>query len=361
MGNAERQPAVALVTPLPIRVYPCPSVVKISPPDFPAVNPDKAGRKKLELRAEESFREAAAWRGVGAGYRELGFSFEWHDFTSPKPLDWAASFHPGSLELCLNLEGTGRIQCGERVTELPPRSFSFYFQGEPPLLASRRAGEAHRFITVEFAPVFLRRHFAEQEAMLHENVRAVARGEARGAFVQMPGRLTTSLVQIVDSLRHCPVFTPAQGLWFRCKAIEAAAHVFFRPPDGDFFCTRAQRASRERVEKAREIIRQRLAEMPSLEELARLVGCSPFYLSRQFSQETGMTIQKFVRLVRMERAAELLRTGQCNVTEAALEVGYNSLSHFSSVFHETFGCCPGLFPLKTPAQSGAQTAEFARS
>ena len=330
---------------------------------------DKPSRQKIELRAEESFGEAEAWRGIGAGwrplfgsYRELGFSFEWHDFTSPKPLDWAASFHPGSLELCLNLEGTGRIVSEEGTTELPPRACSFYFQGEPTLSASRRAGETHRFITVEFAPEFLRKHFAEQEAMLHDRVRAVAQGEAHASFVQPPGRLTTSLVQLVDSLRHCPVFTPAQGVWFRCKAIEAAAHVFFRPPGGEFFCTRAQRASRERVEKAREIIRQRLADMPSLEELAKLVGCSPFYLSRQFAQETRMTMQKFVRQIRMERAAELLRTGQCNVTEAALEVGYNSLSHFSSVFHETFGCCPGLFPLKTPAQGGgARTAESARS
>ncbi|MCI0541633.1 MAG: helix-turn-helix transcriptional regulator, partial [Verrucomicrobiales bacterium] len=88
----------------------------------------------------------------------------------------------------------------------------------------------------------------------------------------------------------------------------------------------------------------------SLDELGRLVGCSPFYLSRLFSQEAGLTIQQYVRQGRMERAAELLRTGQCNVTEAALEVGYNSLSHFSSAFHATFGCCPGLYPLKTETQ-----------
>jgi AraC-like DNA-binding protein len=31
-------------------------------------------------------------------------------------------------------------------------------------------------------------------------------------------------------------------------------------------------------------------------------------------------------------------------------VGYNSLSHFSQAFHETFGCCPGLYPLATPSQ-----------
>jgi len=33
-----------------------------------------------------------------------------------------------------------------------------------------------------------------------------------------------------------------------------------------------------------------------------------------------------------------------------MEVGYNSLSHFSAAFHETFGCCPGLYPLQMPAQ-----------
>jgi AraC-like DNA-binding protein len=47
----------------------------------------------------------------------------------------------------------------------------------------------------------------------------------------------------------------------------------------------------------------------------------------------------------MERAAELLRSGKFNVTEAALEVGYSSMSHFSQAFCQTMGCCPNLYPL----------------
>jgi AraC-like DNA-binding protein len=47
----------------------------------------------------------------------------------------------------------------------------------------------------------------------------------------------------------------------------------------------------------------------------------------------------------MERAAELLRMGHHNVTEAATEVGYSSLSHFSKAFCETIGCCPVLYPM----------------
>jgi AraC-like DNA-binding protein len=161
------------------------------------------------------------------------------------------------------------------------------------------------------------------------------------------------LHQLVESLRNCPVFNPAKEMWFRSKALEIAAHLFFRPASGELLCTRTQRLARERVEKAKLILRERMQEPPSLEELAQMVNCSPFYLSRQFAQEGGLTMQQFLRQIRMERAAELLRTGECNVTEAALEVGYNSLSHFSSTFHETFGCCPGLYPLRTEAQRKA--------
>lgn len=76
------------------------------------------------------------------------------------------------------------------------------------------------------------------------------------------------------------------------------------------------------MELTRAILKESTRNPPSLEELGRQVGCSPFYLSRQFSAETGLTIQQYLRQIRLEHAAELLRTGQCNVTESALEVGY---------------------------------------
>ena len=66
---------------------------------------------------------------------------------------------------------------------------------------------------------------------------------------------------------------------------------------------------------------------------------------RNFSREVGLTIPQFLRNLRMERAAELLRSGRYNVTEAAMEVGYASLSHFSKAFCETIGCCPALYPM----------------
>ncbi len=303
------------------------------------------------------FTEAPAWNPVGPGwrplfgrFRELGFSFEWHEFTTAEELNWSRSFHPGSVELCINLDGTGAVSDGQQSVKLRARALTFYFQGDPPLIASREPNQLHRFITLEFSPEFLRENCAAQADNLHPIVRAVVRQEARTARVASPEPINAYLLQVVESLRHCPVFKPAQELWFRSKALEVAAQLFFRPPDGELLCRRAQRAARERVERVRGILKAEIHNPPSLEDLGRLVGCSPYYLSRQFSAETGITMQQYVRQIRLERAAELLRSGKCNVTEAALEVGYNSLSHFTSAFREAFGCCPGLYPMKLPRQ-----------
>lgn len=266
-------------------------------------------------------------------------------------LDWSRSFHPGGLELCLNLDGNAQIVSPEQTVELPPRTHTFYFHGQPPLRATRRAGEHHRFITVELAAEFVRAQFDSLAGQMHPLVRAVALEQAQISSVAAVERMGTTQLQLMQSLRHCPVFQPAQEMWFRCKALELATHLFFQPASGEeMFCTRAQRLARERVQRTQEVLRAELVNPPTLEDLGKKVGCSPFYLSRLFSQEAGMTIQQFIRQVRMERAAELLRTGKCNVTEAAFAVGYNSLSHFSTTFHETYGCCPGLYPVKTSAQ-----------
>ena len=115
-------------------------------------------------------------------------------------------------------------------------------------------------------------------------------------------------------------------------------------------CTRAQRLAAERVARVKAILLENLAETPSLEELGRRVACSHFYLSRTSTRESGLARSQWLRRARLERAADLLRTRKCNVSEAGLEVGYSSLSHFSHAFHEMFRCCPGLYPLRTPSR-----------
>ncbi len=304
------------------------------------------------------FTEAGAWGGVGGGWQPLfgsfrgaGYSIEWHDFFARREFDWAASFHPDCVELCLNLDGHGFVAGPGARAEFAPKTAGFYHRKDKPLTAKREAGEQHQFLTVEYSCPFLAKHFAGLKATAHPIVGAAIKNcpceHATGATV----RLSADQQQLIALLRRPPVFAAAQPLWYQCKALELAVTFLLQPPpEQELFCTRQQRLARERVEQVILLLKQNLAEPPALEELGRKIGCSHFYLSRIFSAQTGQTITQYLRQLRMEMAAELLRSGELNVTEAALEVGYNSLSHFSAAFHEMFGCCPGLYPLKTPTQ-----------
>lgn len=323
-----------------------------------SIHPNTAPTSRRANAGGVEFSEAGAWRDVGAGwqplfgsFRGVGYSIEWHDFLAKREFDWAASFHPGCVELCLNLEGHGFVEGRGGKTEFSPNTVGFYHRTDEPLTARRAAGEQHQFLTVEYSCPFLAKHLAEATATLHPLVRTAVEGKPKQLVSGATQRLTAAQQQLIATLRQPPVYAAAQAVWYQCKALELAVTFLVQPPpEEEMFCTRQQRLAQERVEQVIFLLKQNLAEPPTLEELGRKIGCSHFYLSRIFSGQTGQTITQHLRQLRMEMAAELLRAGEHNVTEVAMEVGYNSLSHFSAAFHATFGCCFGLYPLKTPTQ-----------
>ncbi|HEU5395853.1 MAG TPA: AraC family transcriptional regulator [Verrucomicrobiae bacterium] len=304
------------------------------------------------------FSEEPAWRQFAGGWRPLhgsvrdtGASFEWHDFKTQREFDWGNSFHPGCVEVCLNLEGEGVLTLAGANTAVTPFTAAFYRRCAEPLPATRAARQRHRFLTVEMSFDFLRRHLEGFAVSLHPLVREVVVDQAKESAVAPPTRLTARHQQLIASLREAPILALAQPVWYQAKALEVAAELFFiAPRQEELFCQRQKRLAADRVEKVVALLRENLASPPSLEDIGRAIGCSPFHLSRTFSAAMSRTIPQYLRQLRMERAAELLRSGKFNVTEAALEVGYSSLSHFSQAFHETFGCCPGLYPMRTPSQ-----------
>jgi AraC-like DNA-binding protein len=77
-----------------------------------------------------------------------------------------------------------------------------------------------------------------------------------------------------------------------------------------------------------------------LTSLAKKVGIAPHLLSRRVSQETGKPLQLHLRKFRIHRACEESSSGKKSISEMALDVGYNSLSHFAQAFRAEIGCSP---------------------
>lgn len=83
------------------------------------------------------------------------------------------------------------------------------------------------------------------------------------------------------------------------------------------------------------------AEKISLDQIAENMYLSPFYISKIFKSETGDTPIRFLIDIRLERAKELLESGEyASIQEVAAKVGYDDVYHFSKLFKKKYAVPP---------------------
>lgn len=78
----------------------------------------------------------------------------------------------------------------------------------------------------------------------------------------------------------------------------------------------------------------------SSEKLAELSGYTPYYLSRHFKQEVGMSPKEYFRKVKMDYAAYLLSATNDNISDISEALHYCSHTHFTEDFKLIYGCTP---------------------
>jgi AraC-like DNA-binding protein len=95
-----------------------------------------------------------------------------------------------------------------------------------------------------------------------------------------------------------------------------------------------------RLCRARDRLREIHEPSPSIAEIAREVGISPFHFIRQFEAVFGLTPHQFRIASRLDEARRLLAMGQHSVTDVCMEVGFSSLGSFSDLFTRRVGETP---------------------
>lgn len=84
----------------------------------------------------------------------------------------------------------------------------------------------------------------------------------------------------------------------------------------------------------------------SVEELSHELGMSRVHLYKKLLQITGKTPIEFIRIIRLKRAAQMLRESQQNVSEIAYQLGFNNPKYFSKYFKDEFGILPSVYQEK---------------
>ena len=95
-----------------------------------------------------------------------------------------------------------------------------------------------------------------------------------------------------------------------------------------------------KIRNAKEIIINKMADPPTLQELANEIGLNIKKLKEGFKQIYGDTVYSFLFDYKMEHARKLLESNQYNVNEVGIQVGYSTSSHFIAAFKKKFGTTP---------------------
>jgi AraC-like DNA-binding protein len=96
------------------------------------------------------------------------------------------------------------------------------------------------------------------------------------------------------------------------------------------------------VQAVRDLLPQRLADPPSLSELAMITGLSQFALLRAFRQETGMPPHAYLNQLRVRRARQLLDGGLAPADVAA-QTGFADQAHLTRHFKRVIGVPPAAY------------------
>lgn len=156
------------------------------------------------------------------------------------------------------------------------------------------------------------------------------------------GIISPSMAIVLNQLINYNLNQSIKSLYFKGKAYELLSLYFNRSEDADIEqCPfLVDETNVIKIKNAKDIIVSRMAEPPSLQELADEIGLSLKKLKEGFKQIYGDSVFSFLFDYKMEVARKLLEAGNDNVNEVGHKVGYSTSSHFIAAFKKKYGTTP---------------------
>lgn len=156
------------------------------------------------------------------------------------------------------------------------------------------------------------------------------------------GKISPSMAIVLNQLIHFNLNQSIKHIYFKGKTLELLSLYFNRNEEADIEqCPfLVDETNVIKIRKAKDIIISRMAEPPSLQELSDEIGLSLKKLKEGFKQIYGDTVFSFLLDYKMEVARKLLESGDHNVNEVGLKVGYSTSSHFIAAFKKKYGTTP---------------------
>lgn len=197
-----------------------------------------------------------------------------------------------------------------------------------------------RQISISVRPGYLMEQFLTSVVELPDQLRSFISDPCGTiSYYQLP--LTSEMFAAASKLMKNPfkgklalLYTEALVTEMLCTAIDGFCSL--PPAAGEAYTERTLKC----LQNARSILVQQFAPVPTIRELAKVVGMAETALTRGFKAVYGETVFDFSVRCRMQQALRLLREQHLSVDKVSEAVGYSHPTSFATAFRHHFGMRP---------------------
>lgn len=167
----------------------------------------------------------------------------------------------------------------------------------------------------------------------------------KGGMINAPRQvmLDAYFMMLVQDIRHCR-FNELATIFYREKKSKLMLEHFIRQ-------LLPQKKSRIKLtapdvillDYVKKYIKRNIKKPLTLKYLCQRFSISANFLAKGFQQQNSISVNHFIHLYRMERAAKLLVNQDMPLNSIALLTGYTSFKSFATAFRKYFNCSPLLF------------------
>lgn len=188
-------------------------------------------------------------------------------------------------------------------------------------------------ITIEKFHTF----FSQEAGLIH-----FLSGENMNKKCYRDKELNPTESMVLNQIFHYGLHSSLEKLYTKGKVYELISLYFNKADnDGAHNCPFLEdEVNVEKIQKAKQILIERMVEPPSLTELADLINLPLAHLKDGFKHIYGETVYAYLLNYKMEYARKLLATKKYNIAEVSFEVGYSTPSHFIAAFKKKYGATP---------------------
>ncbi|GAA4469235.1 AraC family transcriptional regulator [Nibrella saemangeumensis] len=250
----------------------------------------------------------------------------------------AAHSHVG-LHFQLTGNGGGHFSGLEKPTRMQAGRHNLFYHSNPSGDLLFSAQQSYQYLVILLQPEWLRSKL-ELYAPLHEPLLTQLHRQQSCTAQPVNGIITTPMQEAITALTRETVKGPLRSLYLEAKVLELLTlqldQLSQTPPESAF-----SPRDIDALQEAKAFLTTHFQEPGNLRDIALRFGLNEFKLKKGFKELFHTTVWDYVVDRRLHHARLLLLERTHTVSEATMAVGYESVSHFVSVFKRKFGVSPG--------------------